>query len=108
MNIRYTQSKKTSCDASMVSSDTDTRHRHFRCFRLGLPGYARAASSTTRAAVTHEGQWRASSGSHSESRLLNGRRDVYKLFTYLDGTRFRTRKIRLFGMPFLLIELGKR
>lgn len=44
-----------SCDASTVSSDTDTRHRRFRCSHLRLPEYARAPSFPIRAAAAHEG-----------------------------------------------------
>jgi hypothetical protein len=44
-----------SCDASTVSSDTDTRHRRFRCSHLGLPEYACAPFFPIRAAAAHEG-----------------------------------------------------
>ena len=109
-NVLYTQSRKTSCDASMVSSDTDTRHRRSHCSRLVLPEYVRAAFWTTRAAAAHEGQWRASSGIHSETGFVQQEKGghVKKGITYLDGTRFGTRKTGLFEMPFLLVKLGKK
>lgn len=45
-----------SYDASMIFSDTDIRHRRFRCSHLGLPEHARAPSYPIRAAAVHEGK----------------------------------------------------
>ena len=53
----YTQlSWRTSCGASMVSSDTDIRRRRSRCSHLELRGHVPVASWPNRVAVAHGGQ----------------------------------------------------